>query len=309
MKVNKKKAQKEKNKLKKNCLIYQAHVISNRSEQAAGVRVCNNCTNGKPCLGLITMSPMDLSKVTDDNSNKIGIYTVESSVIEVTEFRNSENGNTCKQNLSSDNHHSDHINHSSSNDNKEKSTQHVHHDNNDDDDDEAAHHNMRSLILVLALSLHHLFEGLTIGLQKSISLLVTLVIAIMCHEAIISFSVGLNFVKCKYSFRKHLLTALLVSLIMPIGEAIGTIMSEIGTQSTALEIASGVLQAFSAGTFLFVTFFEIFQEEISPHDTSLGKVTSAFIGFIVMALLMLMIPAPPSEDLETGHNHTTSAWM
>jgi len=72
-------------------------------------------------------------------------------------------------------------------------------------------------------------------------------------------------------------------------------MSEVGEPSSAMGIVDGVLQAFATGTFIYVTFFEILQEEIDPRDTSIGKVTSALAGFIVMSLLIL-IPVDSSSD-------------
>jgi zinc transporter ZupT len=101
----------------------------------------------------------------------------------------------------------------------------AHHDDHDGHDEhsdlEAGHHNMRSLILIMALSLHHLFEGMSLGLQHTVTSVFTLLLALMCHETIISFSLGLQFVKCKYSLKRFIITAISVSTIMPIGVAIG----------------------------------------------------------------------------------------
>lgn len=94
-----------------------------------------------------------------------------------------------------------------------------HHDSHDEL--EAGHHNMRSLILIMALSLHHLFEGMSLGLQHTVTSVFTLLLALMCHETIISFSLGLQFIKCKYSLKRFIITAVAVSTIMPIGVAIG----------------------------------------------------------------------------------------
>jgi len=66
-------------------------------------------------------------------------------------------------------------------------------------------------------------------------------------------------------------------------------VSEVGEPTVTVNIVAGVLQAFATGTFIFVTFFEILQDEIDPRDASIGKATSALAGFIVMSLLV-MIP-------------------
>lgn len=161
--------------------------------------------------------------------------------------------------------------------------------NVDEEEKDAHNHsNMRSLILIMALALHHIFEGMSLGLQQTSQKVFTLLIALMCHEVIISFSLGLQFVKCRYSLKRMIITCFCCCIVSPIGVAIGMIMSEVGAESNELEIANGVFQAFAAGTFIYVTFFEILQEEIDPHDTSIGKVTAVFIGFMSMALLMML---------------------
>ena len=85
-----------------------------------------------------------------------------------------------------------------------------------------SYHTMRSVILILALSLHHLFEGISLGLQRTVTGALMLLIALLCHETIISFSLGLQFVKCAYTTRQHYVTAFACSIIEPIGVAVGT---------------------------------------------------------------------------------------
>jgi len=94
--------------------------------------------------------------------------------------------------------------------------------NHTDGGDQGNYHAMRSIILILALSLHHLFEGISLGLQRTVTGAFMLLIALLCHETIISFSLGLQFVKCGYTTRKHYITAFVCSIIEPIGVAVGT---------------------------------------------------------------------------------------
>ena len=100
-------------------------------------------------------------------------------------------------------------------------------DEGDAGDDQGTYHTVRSLILILALSLHHFFEGISVGLQRSVSGVFTLLIALLCHETIISFSLGLQFVKSSYSRRLHYVTAFLCSIIEPIGVAVGTLLARL----------------------------------------------------------------------------------
>lgn len=155
------------------------------------------------------------------------------------------------------------------------------------------HHNTRSLVLILALSLHRVFEGMSVGLQASNQAVMQLFFAVMCHEVVIGFSLGLQFIKSNYPMKRLLITSLVCSFIMPLGVAVGTIMTETGHQSKELDLTNGILQAVAMGTFIYVTFFEILHEEIDANDTSILKVFFIALGFAMMALLTLI----PEEEL------------
>lgn len=156
------------------------------------------------------------------------------------------------------------------------------------------HHATRSLILILALSLHRIFEGMSIGLQVSVTNVASLFIAVMCHETVIGFSLGLQFIKSGFKLHRLLVTSLVCSSIMPVGVLIGLSMTETGSDASYVEIANGILQAIAMGTFIYVTFFEILQEQIDPEDTSLSKIVCIAAGFVMMALLDLI---PEEQDL------------
>lgn len=150
------------------------------------------------------------------------------------------------------------------------------------------HHATRSLILILALSLHRVFEGMTIGLQQTVTSVISLFGAVMCHEMVIGFSLGLQFVRSGFALRRLVVMSLVCSLIMPLGVLIGLVMTEVKSSGSNIDIANGLLQALAMGTFIYVTFFEILQEEVDSEDTSLGKIVFIAVGFAIMALLDLI---------------------
>ncbi|KAK2146639.1 hypothetical protein LSH36_593g01018 [Paralvinella palmiformis] len=153
------------------------------------------------------------------------------------------------------------------------------------EEDIAYAHNTRSLVLVVALSLHRIFEGMSLGLQHTTHNVWNLFIAVLCHETVIGFGLGLQFVKNGFGLKKMFIASSLCSIIMPVGVAIGTVLVEVGGQSNNLNLVNGILQGISTGTFIYVTFFEILQEEIDPHDTSLSRFFSVLLGFGVMAAM------------------------
>ena len=176
--------------------------------------------------------------------------------------------------------------------------------NDPEENEELDAHNTRSLVLLLALSLHRIFEGMTLGLQQSIFAVFSLLGAVMCHEVVIGFSLGLQFVKNNLSTKRAFLSCFLVSLILPGGAAVGMVIVEFGDSGATLDMANGVLQSIATGTFIYVTFFEILQEEIGGHDTSILKITSVLVGFIVMALITLV---PENTDFPTNFENATAS--
>ena len=118
-------------------------------------------------------------------------------------------------------------------------------------------HTSRALMLLVALSFHRIFEGMSIGLQKSVHNVFSLFMAVMFHEAAIGFSLGLQFVKKKWSMRLILLASFLCSLIMPIGVLAGTLIIELGNMSVVLDVVNGVLQSLATGTFIYHIFRDL----------------------------------------------------
>ncbi len=180
-------------------------------------------------------------------------------------------------------------------------------ENAPEEEDVVYSHNTRSLVLIVALSLHRIFEGTSIGLQHSASAMWHLFVAVMCHEVVIGFSLGLQFVKNEFSLRRMLVACILCSAIMPVGVAVGTVLIEVGDQDQGFDLVNGVLQAIATGTFIYVTFFEILQEEIDPHDTDLSKVIWVFVGFVVMAGLSA-VPEDMTVSGTSGIEHVDNGF-
>ncbi|ESO10655.1 hypothetical protein HELRODRAFT_72339 [Helobdella robusta] len=166
-----------------------------------------------------------------------------------------------------------------------------------------SHNATRSIVLVLALSLHHIFEGLSIGLQKSFSNVWHVTLAVLCHETAICFSLGLQFFKTDRKLTKKVAVILIISAtIMPLGILIGAAIVEIGDHSsfsTWQDLVNGILQALACGTFIYVTFFEIFYEQLGHGKTTFCKILLVIVGFAFIALIGLL-----PEEVENVGNPT-----
>jgi len=144
---------------------------------------------------------------------------------------------------------------------------------------------LRVYILILALSLHSVFEGVALGLITDVDRLAQIAGAIVIHKSIIAFSLSVNLVQHEMETRTIFKSAILFSIMGPIGIGIGIAVLRNATQLSS-SLSSGILQGIANGTFLFVTFFEIFQRELEANGNRLLKVLFMISGYSVVTVLL-----------------------
>ena len=151
----------------------------------------------------------------------------------------------------------------------------------------SGHSAFRSLMLLFALSFHRVFEGMAIGLQQSSSQMLSITVAIVVHEAIVSFSLGISLAQSDLSLKSFLVSNLIQCLSSPLGIALGIPLSSL-PYSIARDTMSGTLQGIAGGTFIYVTFFEILPPELNSPNQRLWKVFFIALGFAAMCCIVLI---------------------
>ena len=151
---------------------------------------------------------------------------------------------------------------------------------------------IRSFLLLLAMSIHTVFEGLAIGLQPNNTAVWSLFFAVIVHKCVIAFSLGIQFAENLKHTGRAITFIVFFAVMSPLGAAIGTAMTEsTHGASESVNIASTILQGLSTGVFLYVTFFETLGREVGS-DHSLVKVALIILGYGVIAVIQLLIPEP-----------------
>ncbi|XP_030640675.1 zinc transporter ZIP3-like isoform X2 [Chanos chanos] len=145
---------------------------------------------------------------------------------------------------------------------------------------------LRLASLVLALSAHSVFEGLALGLQEDGAKLGSLFLGVSIHETLAAVALGVSVAKAGLPMRDASKLGITVSLMIPIGIGVG--MGIETAQNLAGNIASVVLQGLAAGTFLFITFFEILSRELEDKQDRLLKVLFLVLGYGVLAGLVFI---------------------
>lgn len=145
---------------------------------------------------------------------------------------------------------------------------------------------LRLASLVLALSAHSVFEGLALGLQEEGTKLGNLLLGVAIHETLAAVALGVSVAKASLGMKDAAKLGITVSLMIPLGMVVG--MGIESTQTLAGAVVSVVLQGLAAGTFLFVTFFEILSRELDDKQDRLLKVLFLVLGYAVLAALVFI---------------------
>ena len=141
------------------------------------------------------------------------------------------------------------------------------------------HHSITSYILVIALSVHSIFEGIALGLQRTSIRLLYLFLAILCHKWVEALTIGINFNNSQLEYDTIIKFILIFASMTPIGIILGLIFA--GTS----DLIEGFFFAVSSGTFIYISASEVVIEEFSVSKYKKHK----FISFIIGAGLIFII--------------------
>lgn len=144
---------------------------------------------------------------------------------------------------------------------------------------------LRLALLYMAISIHSMFEGMALGLQTDQMKIFHLFFAIVFHEALIAFSVGITMAKQQLTLQQGVKYILIFSLAVPLGIFFGLIVQQ--APGTGGSVASAIFQSLAAGIFLHVTFLELVPAELANSKDRMAKVAFHFLGFVAMALVTI----------------------
>ncbi|CAB3245917.1 unnamed protein product [Arctia plantaginis] len=142
---------------------------------------------------------------------------------------------------------------------------------------------LRGLLIVLALSIHELFEGLAVGLESSVANVWYMFGAVSAHKYIIGFCIGVELVAAGTKRWLSIVYVFTYSFMSALGIAIGILMVG-GAGAAEAGIYSVILQGIACGTLMYVVFFEVWK-----NNSGLLEFTCGFIGFVVMVLISFTI--------------------
>ncbi len=134
-------------------------------------------------------------------------------------------------------------------------------------------------ILLIALSVHGIFEGIALGVMNTIKECSILFSAIILHKWAASFALGISFYKSGTEKELFIKMILLFTCFGPIGVIIGMIFSDAGN------LIKGIMLSISGGTFIYVAASEVIVEEFSLSK----KTNIKFLWFLAGGLLTFIL--------------------
>uniref|UniRef100_A0A336LKY4 CSON012543 protein n=1 Tax=Culicoides sonorensis TaxID=179676 RepID=A0A336LKY4_CULSO len=157
-------------------------------------------------------------------------------------------------------------------------------------EDDSFQSNMRGLLIVLALSIHELFEGLAVGLEDSASTVWYMFGAVSAHKYVIAFCIGVELVVNKTKTWLAVVYILIYSFVSALGIGIGIILVN-GSNADDMQVPSAILQGLAAGTLLFVVFFEI----LCKDKSGLPQFAAVLFGFVTIFVIQILTEPSNTE--------------
>lgn len=140
--------------------------------------------------------------------------------------------------------------------------------------------NMTPYILMLALSIHAIFEGIALGLQVGFYLTLDIVVAIAIHKGAAASALGISLVKTfpnDFGLVKKLV--FIFSCATPLGISIGILASNAG------DAVNVIMSSLAAGTFVYIACTEIIVAEFSVGGNRWLKCFAFILGACIISSL------------------------
>jgi len=162
------------------------------------------------------------------------------------------------------------------------------------------------VLLVLAISVHSVFEGIIIGTADSPATVWLLVAIVVAHEWAAAFAITNQLIVRQVQGWVMWLLVVLFCLASPIGAMLGWLIEEMADEgrSPVAKLAESILNSLAVGTLLYIGMVEVVPEEFSGARNPISKfVTFMCAALFVFAFNLLHLQYAHSHGEVQGHRH------
>jgi len=146
----------------------------------------------------------------------------------------------------------------------------------------------QAYLFFAALSLHSVFDGLSVGSEQNVSGFYSLLVAVMSHKMFDGFALGVPIFFAKLPTFHTVFSLVFTSAMTPLGTAIGWAATE-DTQGASAQLAKAIILSLSAGSFLFISLIELLPAALGDGRHVFTKCIMFLLGWGVMALIALWV--------------------
>ena len=116
-----------------------------------------------------------------------------------------------------------------------------------------------SMILLVALCLHSMIAGLSIGIESSTNAITSIAIGILAHKFFAAFALGSTMVAAEIPRARHMKLGIVFASSTPLGILLGMLAANFFHIS---DLTKGIAEAVVGGTFLYISIVEIGIKEL-----------------------------------------------
>jgi len=138
------------------------------------------------------------------------------------------------------------------------------------------------VVLMIALSVHAIFEGIALGLLSGLSETLNLTLSIVIHKFAEAMSISIAMQKSKMPFPRIVQFLLIFASATPIGTIIGILLSGMS------ELVNVIFMSIAGGSFIYVSCSELIVEEFSLPGNRWFKLLAFISGAVLIGLLLLL---------------------
>lgn len=140
-----------------------------------------------------------------------------------------------------------------------------------------------SILAVVMLTIHALFEGIAFGGTESLSSAMVILFAISSHKWAASFALAVELNRTSMSLKHSFAYFAIFALAIPVGVALG---GSVNAYFPGHALSEAILNAMAAGTFLYIGTLHGLQRSVMVHQCcDLRTFAWVIVGFLLMAVL------------------------
>jgi zinc transporter ZupT len=160
----------------------------------------------------------------------------------------------------------------------------------------------RAYVFIIAISLHSILDGLSIGAASEVGSFTSAVIAVVSHKAFDGLALGIPVFLSGMPWRLALGSLVLCASMTPIGIGIGMGATYSGSSSQVL-LAQGLILGFAGGSYLYVALTELLPTALAHKEKQALKLAFFTVGWVCMAIIAGYMPHEDGAHAEEEEAH------